>query len=110
ADGVDRLATVRHHVHLMPPFQQHSGRHLLVHDVVFGEQDAQGVARLCDGVTGDEIGPPVGRWGVRVHGPHRFDQIRPRDRLGEIRLDAEVAGADDVTALARDTTDSYTAS
>src|SRR5437870_13005391 len=98
-DGLHRFATVAHDVHLVPALQQHGRRYLLVHGVVLRQQDAQGVARLGDGVAGDEAGRAGGRRSASQHPPHGFHQIRPRDGLGEIRLDAQLPEPPTVTPL-----------
>ena len=90
SDRVHRFATVARDVHVVSALQEHGGRHLLVHRVVFGQQDPQRVARLGDRVAGDEVGRARSRRGAGQHRTHGFHQIRPRDGLGEVRLDTQL--------------------
>ena len=101
ADRVDRLAAVSHHVHLVPPLHEHRGRDLLVDQVVFRQQDPQAVARLCDRVSRDERRRSPSRRRLDQHGADRFDEIGPRDRLREIRLDPHLPAALPIAPLPR---------
>ena len=85
----------------MAALDEHRHRHLLVHGVVFGEQDLQGVARLRDRVAGDEHRCGSGGRRFGQHGAHRLNEVGPRYRLGQIGLDAHVPAALAIAALPR---------